>query len=140
MLFREMRILSAMLFVCERHDPAVKTTETKWDSLVNLIGFKNLTIGTSMIELAALASRACCRFAYGEFDNIRRRRLGGVERILRKFNGLTSELRVAFETLGNLLFNFGDAHNVGTLSLGRNNWSSKRLLWLLPGARSPPHL
>ena len=130
MLFREIRNGSAMLFVCERYAPAIKTAGIKRYSLINLIGFKKLTIGASTNEFATLTSRGRFRFGCGLLGNVRRWRLEGVGRILRKLSSLVSELSVDFER-------FGYAYNVGMLSLGRNNWSSKRLLWLL-SARAPP--
>lgn len=86
-------------------------------------------IGAYMSKFATLSGRGCCRFGCGLLGNIRRCRLEGVSRILQKLSSLVSELSV----------DFGSAMRTmsGILFLGRDNWSSKRLLLLLL-ARPPP--
>jgi len=107
---------------------AVTTIGIKWDCFINLIGFKRLTIDTFMTGLAALSSKACCRFRFGRLDDIRRWRLGGVGRILREFSNLVSKLSIDFKKFGNLFFKFSDTLNIELFFFGSQISSSSHLL------------
>ncbi|MFH1614267.1 MAG: hypothetical protein ABIG61_04175 [Planctomycetota bacterium] len=110
---------------------AVTAIRIKRDCFINLIGFKRLTIDAFMTGLAALSSRACCRFRFGRLDDIRRWRFGEVGGILREFSSLVSNLSVDFKR-------FGDTLNIELFFFGGQISSSSRLLWLLSGERGPP--
>ena len=100
---------------------AITITGIKRDCFINLIRLKRLTTDAFMAGLAALSSRACCRFRFGRLDNIRRWRLGGIGRILREFSDLVSKFSIDFNKFGNLFFKFGDTLNIEMFFFGNRS-------------------
>jgi len=84
-----------------------------------LANIENIFNYSDMSRLATNVTRLFVFCLSWRLDNVRRRRLGGIGRVLRKFSDLVSELShlfgklcVDFKQLGNLFFKFRDALNV----------------------------
>jgi hypothetical protein len=100
-------------------------------AMIDLVGRKRRSF---VLGMAGLTADFALRIVFGfsrRLGNIRRRRLGGIRRILRKLSDLIRQQSHLFGQFGNLFFKFRDTLNVKLFFFGSHVSSLKHLLQIL---------